>query len=447
MELLLSAASVVLLLVGAYFTCTFKAFYIFHPIKTLRAMPKSGIKQMLLSLGGTVGVGNIAGVAVAMQLGGSGAVFWMWVGAVLAMALKYAEITLGMQNRGSIGYIKKALGKGGAILFSLLLITDTVVMGGMIQSNAVSEAMLCSIKLSPLICGIILSMAVAAVFMFKADVFKLSSAVVPIMSIGYAVCAVYVIAVKADKLTFVFKDIFSNAFSSDAAHGGFIGFLFTPAMRQGIVKGLFSNEAGCGTAPMAHMNAKEKAPAKQGLFGIFEVFADTVIMCTLTALVLLLTDTKGDGINACMDAFASVLGNFAPYILAAAILLFAFSATVAFGYYGLQCLSHIGKKKYSNLFIIIYCISVFLGALAAPLKAWETADVVVCLMLIINTMTVFALKKEVITLHSHSHIGKRAHSASKTKSFCSFGTKKDIPISESEIKRGSIPQSRQNLAK
>ena len=161
-------------------------------------------------------------------------------------------------------------------------------------------------------------------------------------------------------------------------------------------------------------------------------------MCTLTAFVLLLTNTKSGGIGACMDAFSSVLGSVAPHALSVAILLFAFSATVAFGYYGLQCLAHVGKSQYSNLFIIIYCISVFWGTVATPPKAWAIADAVVCFMLIINTLTVFALRKEVLMLHGHVHMGKRSQSASKTNSFCSFGTKKDIPISDSEIKRGSI---------
>lgn len=415
-------------------------------------MPKDGTKQMLLSLGGTVGVGNIVGVSVAIALGGSGSVFWMWVGALVAMALKYAEITLGMIVRGGAPhYIKKALGGFAAALFAVLLIVDAVVMGGMIQASAVSDAMYSAFKLSPVVCGIFLSFAAAIVFFFNIDLFRLSSVVVPLMSVGYTVCALAVIAVNAPKIPQVMQNIFENAFKANSAAGGALGFLFTPAARQGIVKGLFSNEAGCGTAPMAHAASKEKVPAKQGLFGVVEVFVDTIFMCTLTALAILLTDADATGgVGACMDAFSTVFKSAAPPLLSAAVLLFAFAAIVSFGYYGTQSLDwfRVGEKS-KNVFLLVYSVSVFVGATLSPSLAWKIADAVVCIMLLVNVTAVMLSRKTVLAAHRdlYSHIGKSSHKASSTRSFSPASIKNASPMSDSDINLGSMPRFTQNRAK
>lgn len=408
MGILSTLSAVLLIFAGGYFTFSFRAFYLRHPIKTLRMMPiLSGSKQMLLSLGGTVGVGNISGVAVAIMIGGAGAVFWMWVGAFFAMALKYAEITLGMLDRkGAAHYIKEALGTLAAVLFTLLLIADCIMMGGMIQSSAISEAMYASFGVSPLVCGITVSLLAAAIFFFKVDLFRISAYVVPLMSVGYVLAALAVIVFYSEKIPDVISDIFVCAFRFDSAAGGILGFLFSPALRQGIVKGLFSNEAGCGTAPSAHASSTEKVPARQGLFGIFEVFADTVLMCTLTSFVILLTlgdDVSalgGGGVGICARAFAALFGNAAPPILSLFVFLFAFSAVISFGYYGAQSLLSLrGGDKLYRAFLIVYCMSLFFGAVAAPLAVWTAADAVICMMLLINTTAVFILRRKVLGEH------------------------------------------------
>ncbi len=442
MNILLTLSAVMLLLSGSYFTLRFRAFYLVHPVKTVKAVPKDGVKQMLLSLGGTVGVGNIAGVAVALSIGGSGAVFWMWIGAAVAMALKYAEITLGMLHGNTLYYIRKTLGGLAAALFAGLLIADALIMGGIIQAGAVSEILYSSYGVSRVVCGIFLSLLAAAVFFFKLDLFRLSSFVVPIMSIGYVVCAVAVILFHSGEIPQVLQDIFDNAFCTKSAVGGALGFLFTPAMRQGIVKGLFSNEAGCGTAPMAHSASEEKVPARQGLFGIFEVFVDTLLMCTLTAFAILLTGNGNTGgVSACVNAFSSVFGAFSPMILSVSVFLFAFSAIISFGYYGTQCIGYfVPTAKGSNAFLLTHCISVFVGATIAPAIAWKSADFIVSVMLIINTTAVLMRRKEILTAHNsfYSQIGNLSHKASKTRAFSDGSTKNEIPISETEIKRGSI---------
>ncbi len=451
MDILSSLAAVLLVLSGAYFTVSFKAFYLRHPIKTLKALPlESGVREMLLSLGGTIGVGNISGVAVAIMAGGAGAVFWMWIGAFFAMALKCAEITLGViYRRGAPYYIRDALGGFAAVLFALLLIADSLMMGGMIQSSAISEAFESAFGVAPIVSGIVLCVLAGTVFIFKLDLFRISTYIVPIMSVGYIIAAFAVIFCFFEKIPSVWANIFFSAFSTDAAFGGVLGFIFTPALRQGIVKGLFSNEAGCGTAPQAHASAKEKNPARQGLFGIIEVFIDTVLMCTLTALVILLTlgdalDARG-GVEICISAFSVMFGNYAPPVLAAFVFLFAFATIISFGYYGSESLRFFKHgERMQETFITVYCMSLLLGAVAAPMAVWSAADIVVCCMLIINTSAVLALRKRIAFAHScftrfgHPQSGKYSQSASSTASFLHDSTKKDIPMSDSRKKRGSI---------
>lgn len=453
MNILQSLAAFMLLATGGYFTVRFRAFYILHPIKTLRSIPKSGIKQMLLSLGGTVGVGNISGVAVAIMLGGAGAVFWMWVGAFFAMALKYAEITLGMvDKKGARHYIKNALGTLAAALFSVMLTVDVVLMGGMIQSSAIAEATYTAFGISPLVCGIIVSVLAAAVFFFKLDLFRLSTYIVPFMSVSYVTLSLTVLVVFAPRLPNAFAEIFRGVFNANSAVGGALGFMFTPAVRQGIVKGLFSNEAGCGTAPSAHAASSEKVPARQGLFGAIEVFVDTILMCTLTALVILVTlgenlsQIGGGGVGICVRAFETLLGDAAAPIVALFVFLFAFSAMVSFGYYGMQ---NFKSVKMREAFLCMYCFSLLVGAVSTPLAVWSIADAVICIMLLINTASVFVSRSKVLELHCnfYTHIGKYSHSASNTASFCRGSTKKAIPMSETDMKRGSKEKSRQKFAK
>ena len=449
MDILLVISAGMLLLSGGYFTVKFKLFYLLHPIKTLTSFSKDGVGQMLLSLGGTVGVGNIVGVSVAIALGGSGAVFWMWCGAAVAMALKYAEIILGMLHGNTLNSIKSAFGGKAAALFALLLVADAIVMGGIIQSSAVAQTMELSFGLSRVVCGVFFCLCVALVFFLKLDLFKLSAKVVPVMSIGYALAALWVVAANFDKIPSVVQSIFQNAFCTESATGGIFGFLFTPALRQGIVKGLFSNEAGCGTAPMAHAASKEKVPARQGLFGIFEVFADTLCMCTLTAFAILLTGGgNAYGMRACINAFESVLGAFAAPLLSASVLLFAFCTVISLGYYGLQSILYLGGSE-SGCFLTVYCISVFVGATLSPSLAWAIADAVVSIMLIVNTCAVLVLHREIIASHNlfYCQMGNASQRAFKMRSLCRAFSKKESPMSHSDIKRGSIPKSRQNLAK
>ncbi len=458
------AAALLVLVAGAAFTARFRAFYLLHPRRTLRAMPRGGAKQMLLSLGGTVGVGNISGVAVALTLGGAGAVFWMWVGAFVTMALKYAEIILGMLHRETLGgktvggapyYIRAALGKGAAALFAGLLVFDSVAVGGVIQSSAIAEAA-AGLGVAPFATGIAISLAAAAVFFFGIDLFSLSAVLVPVMAVGYIAASAAVIAANAENLPAAFGAVFAGAFRPAAASGGLVGFLLSPALRQGIVKGLFSNEAGCGTAAAAHAASKETVPARQGLFGIFEVFCDTVLLCTITALAILtalgddLAAYGAAGVRLCTAAFATVFGHGAAPLLFAFVLLFAFATIVAYGYYGMESLRYFAHgARYQGAFLVAYCLSQLCGAVAAPAAVWTLSDTVICLLLFVNMAAVTARAGEICAAHDAFYVqmGKYAQSASKMKSRRAASAKKESAISDRVTNSGEMPYFAQNRAK
>lgn len=458
------AAALLVLAAGAAFTVRFRAFYLLHPFRTLRAMPRGGAGQMLLSLGGTVGVGNISGVAVALTLGGAGAVFWMWVGAFVTMALKYAEIILGMLHRETRGgktvggapyYIRDALGGGAAAFFAGLLVFDSVAVGGVIQSSAIAEAA-AGLGVEPLVTGLLLSLAAACIFFFGINLFGLSAVVVPVMAVGYIAASVAVIVSHAADLPAALASILDGAFRPAAATGGFVGFLLSPALRQGIVKGLFSNEAGCGTAAAAHAETKETVPARQGLFGIFEVFCDTVLLCTLTALAILtslgddLTAYGAAGVRLCTAAFATVFGDRAAPVMFAFVFLFAFATIVAYGYYGMASMRYFGdSRRARGIFLVFYCAAQLCGAVAAPAAVWTLSDTVICLLLFVNMAAVTVSAKEIFAAHDafYAQIGKYAQSASRMKSRCAASAKKESAISDSAMNSGEMPYFVQNRAK
>lgn len=458
------AAAMLVLAAGAAFTARFRAFYLQHPLRTLRALPRGGAKQMLLSLGGTVGVGNISGVAVALTLGGAGAVFWMWVGAFVTMSLKYAEIILGMLHRETRGgktvggapyYIRATLGKGAAALFAGLLVFDSAAVGGVIQSSAIAEAA-AGLGVEPLVTGLVLAIAAALIFFFGVDLFGLSAVVVPVMAAGYIAASLGVIAAHAANLQAALGAIFAGAFRPAAASGGFVGFLLSPALRQGIVKGLFSNEAGCGTAAAAHAETKETVPARQGLFGIFEVFCDTVLLCTLTALAILtalgddLAAYGAAGVRLCTAAFATVFGDGAPLLMFAFVFLFAFATIVAYGYYGMASLGYFTDGHGAHgAFLVCYCLAQLCGAIAAPAAVWTLSDTVICLLLFVNMAAVTVGAKEIFAAHDafYAQIGKYAQSASRMKSRISAAAKKESAISDRVTNSGEMPYFVQNRAK
>ncbi len=421
-------AALMLLAVGVFFSFRLKFFYLRHPVRMIKLMTErersygiSPFRAVSLALAGTLGVGNIAGVASSIAIGGYGSVFWMWISALVAMVLKYAEIVLAVSHRridresgepygGAPYYIKDVFSKHGravsgkalAGLFALLCIINSVTMGCMIQANAVSTSFEGVFDVKPWVMGA--AMALLCCFIIAGNAKWVSGfceKTVPLMTVGYIVISLAVIWLGRERVMSAFGAIFADAFKLESTAGGIFGFLLSSKLRAGVMRGLMSNEAGCGTAPTAHASSNVKLPAKQGLWGIFEVFVDTVLLCTMTALVIILA---GDGIFEFADnpmmmavkAYSAALGGWSEYFMTFSVLFFAFATIVCWAHYGKESLRCITKKRgASAVFVILYCLFIFVGAVSAPALSWLLADLALGLMTIINLPVLCAMSGEV----------------------------------------------------
>jgi AGCS family alanine or glycine:cation symporter len=424
------ATPILLLLAGLFFSFRLNFFYIRHPAKRIRSMLKrqkkggiSPFRAVTLALAGTLGVGNIAGVASSIAIGGFGSVFWMWVSALVAMVLKYAEIVLAISHRradadgyhgGASYYIedlftskkKKSFGKLLGGFFAILCVINAITMGCMIQSNAVSTSFQGVWNIKPWLVGA--SVAILCVIVISGNakwVSAFSERTVPLMTLGYILLSVAVLAVRKEYIGEAFKLIFRDAFTFDSAAGGVLGFFVSRGLKAGTMRGLMSNEAGCGTAPTAHAAAECDSPAAQGFWGIFEVFVDTILLCTLTALVIIVAILGGNGnimafgdnpMMMAIKAYSSVLGSWSEYYMAISVLLFAFATIVCWAHYGKESIVYLTKKKLPiTVYVILFSLFVFVGAITAPASAWLAADLALGIMTIINLAVIFLMSDEV----------------------------------------------------
>ena len=423
---------ILLIISGLYFSFKLKFFYLRHPIKITRSMltpTKTGgispFRAVTLALAGTLGVGNIAGVASSIAIGGFGSVFWMWVSALVAMVLKYAEITLaishrrtdfktGEQHGGASYYIydhfaekgKKGFGKLLATAFALLCIVNAITMGCVIQSNAISTSFEGVMNIPTWIVGSAVAVFSVVVISGNAKwISAFSEKTVPIMTVGYILLSLALLASRKNLVDDAFAAIFKDAFSFRSAAGGTMGFGISRALKAGTMRGLMSNEAGCGTAPTAHASADTDSPARQGFWGLFEVFVDTILLCTLTALAIIVATLDGSqSILAYSDnpmlmtikAYSSVLGDWSEYFMTVSVLLFAFATIICWAHYGKESLAYITKKRLPiAAYIVAYSLFIFIGALTAPNIAWLAADLALGIMTLINLAVLFLMSDEV----------------------------------------------------
>lgn len=410
-----------LVICGGFLTVYLGNFYLAHPVKTVKLMfsregagKTSPLLALSVSLAGTLGVGNIVGVAVALTLGGAGALFWMWVSALLSMILKYAEIVLAMRYRtesggnacgGPMYYMKNGVGgKLGAVLavtFAALGLVSSFAMGDIVQMNAASEAAAATFNVSKPIFGIVVAVICALVIFggFR-GISRVTAVAIPVVSILYLYLSVRAVLTDAARLPDVMQEIMQGAFSASAASGGILGTLLSGAVRHGVAKGSFSHEAGCGTAPMAHAESDTKIPAKQGLLGIFEVFFDTIVMCTLTGFVILLACDgeliTDNGMLLVIYSFSKYYGKSAAYLISASILLFAFATVICWAHYGKTCLGYFTKSRKAEIcYLAAYSVACALGAVMSERLAWEISDIAVALMTLLNLTAVMWLRREV----------------------------------------------------
>lgn len=358
------------------------------------------------ALAATVGTGNIVGIAVAISVGGPGAIFWMWFSAVLGMVTKYCEVTLAVAYReknaqgeyvgGPMYYISKGLGwTKMAVIFCILAVLASFGVGNMVQANAVSGGLKSALNVPTYVTGFILALLVGLVII--GGIKRISSVaekLVPFMAVMYIVAAIIVLIININKIPAALLMIVSDAFTGTAAVGGFIGSTMLYAARIGVSRGVFTNEAGLGSAPIAHASANTDHPSRQGCWGSFEVFFDTIIMCTITALVILTsglwTDKSMDGAQMSLTAFGNAIVG-GQYIVSIGIVLFAFATIIAWYYYAEKALEYIAGRKAITIYRIVFVILVFLGSVATIDMVWELADFFNGLMAIPNLLALIAL--------------------------------------------------------
>ena len=379
------------------------------------------------ALAATVGTGNIAGVAGAIAIGGPGAVFWMWISAALGMCTKFSEVTLAVHFRetnargelvgGPMYYIKNGLGKNWrwlAALFSLFGVLTVFGTGNATQVNtittAINSALLNyhlinedSVSTSNLIIGIIIAILVATVLLGGVKrIGRVTEKLVPFMALIYIVLSLGVILLNLNRVPSVFASIVEGAFSPASVTGGVVGSFFL-SMKKGVSRGIFSNEAGLGTGSIAHACADTKKPVKQGFFGIFEVFTDTIVICTLTALVILCSGTpvgygEAAGAELTISGFTSTYGNWVSIFTAIALCCFAFSTIIGWGLYGARCIEYLLKEKSIKPFMVAYSLVAIVGATADLGLMWSVAETFNGLMAIPNLIALFLLSGTVARL-------------------------------------------------
>lgn len=417
---------VALALCALFFLCLFKGKPMSRPKAMLRAIfkKKSGVgtspvRAVIFALAGTLGVGNIVGVASAIALGGAGAVFWMWISAILAMILKYSEVLLAVRHRrvrggeyygGAVYYIKDCFternrNKTGALfafVFLVLCLANGFSMGCVIQSNAISNATEAVFGLDKTLVGVVVAILSVVVFFLNGKgIFALCEKLVPFVSAGYILMSLAVIILSWDRVPTVLAEIIEEAFSSRSAGGGALGFLVSRALRYGTIRGLFSNEAGCGTAPTAHATSNTTSPCEQGFLGIVEVFIDTILVCTMTALVILLnpvsiTEFSDNPIMMALSAFSAALGDASGVFLCVAVFLFAFATIICWGYYGKECIYYLNKSRGAErAYYFMYVIFVFVGSFIKLDAVWQIADFAVGAMTLMNLFVLFLMRSEI----------------------------------------------------
>ena len=387
------------------------------------------------ALAGTVGTGNIAGVAGAIAIGGPGAVFWMWISAILGMCTKFTEVTLAVHFRernkkgdyvgGPMYYIKNGLSKKWqilAILYSAFGVLTVFGTGNATQVNTITTAIdtaLINFNIIPesasktlnLVLGIVIMLLVGMVLLGGIKrIGSVSEKLVPFMALLYIVLAIGVVVLNFERVPAVFHDIVYGAFNPAAVTGGVIGSFFL-SLKKGVSRGIFSNEAGLGTGSIAHACADTSKPVKQGMFGIFEVFTDTIVICTLTALVILCSGVavdygKAAGAELTILGFTSTYGSWVSIFTAIAMCCFAFSTAVGWGLYGARCIEFLFSEKVIKPFMVIYSLVAILGATANLGLMWSIAETFNGLMAIPNLIALFLLSGTVVKLTKEYFAGE-----------------------------------------
>ncbi|MES1933778.1 amino acid carrier protein [Salinisphaera shabanensis T35B1] len=372
-------------------------------------------QALATALAATVGTGNIAGVATAIHLGGPGAIFWMWVTAIVGMATKYGEAVLAVKYRetnaegayvgGPMYYIRNGLGtnwKWLAFAFALFATIAAFGIGNTVQSNSVSQVFDETLSIPRWLTGLVMAAGVFAVII--GGVQRLASVtdkLVPVMAIIYVIGAAVVLVLNAGAVPGAIALIFSDAFTGTAATGGFAGAGIIMAIRFGVARGIFSNEAGLGSAPIAHAAARTDSPVRQGVVAMLGTFIDTIIVCTMTALVIISTGAWSSGTTGAQlsaEAFTTGMPGPGGWIVSFGLVIFAFSTMLAWSYYGERTAEYLFGSRIITPYRLLWVVAVFVGAIAQLDFVWLVADVMNALMAIPNLIALVLLAPVVFKL-------------------------------------------------
>ncbi len=392
----------------------------------------SPFNALMTALSATIGTGNIAGVATAVFLGGPGALFWMWMTALVGMATKYSEAVCAVKFRerdeagnfvgGPMYYIKNGLGKKWAWLgfaFALFGAIAAFGIGNGVQANGVAQVLETNFGFNPSITGIVLMVLTGAVILGGITrIGAVAGKLVPFMAVSYIVAGLIVLIINADAIGDAFAMVFTYAFTPSAAEGGFAGAAVWAAIRFGVARGVFSNEAGLGSAPIAHAAAETKGPVNQGLIAMLGTFIDTIIVCSITGLAIIASGawTSGESGAALTSlAFETSLPGFGGYLIAIALSIFAFTTILGWSYYGEKCVGYLLGAKVLMPYRILWIVAIYFGATAARGFIWLLADTLNAMMAIPNLIAlallspiVFKLTKEFFATGGRSEEAGRA---------------------------------------
>lgn len=369
----------------------------------------SPFEAVSTALAGTIGAGNIVGVATAIGFGGAGAIFWMWIASFICMTTKMVEVTMAVATRisdddgkyigGPMYYIEKGTGsKFLAKIFSFFAFIAIIGTGALVQSNSISESLNAMTGLNLHLGGILIVIFMLLVLVGGIKrIGAFASKIVPIMSVFYIVACILILILQIENLIPAFKEIIIGAFNPKAFAGGATGSGILISIRWGLARGIFSNEAGLGTAPMAHATSHTDHPIRQGMWGAIEVFISSMIICTMTALVII---TSGMYENKGLEGAALTAASFSKslfigkYVVSLALILFAFTTAVSWCYYGQRCVKYLtGSSKLSDLFKYIYIIFCYLGSIGGLKFAWSVADTANALMVVPNILALIIMSK------------------------------------------------------
>ena len=370
----------------------------------------SSFQTSCTALAATIGTGNIVGVATALTAGGPGAVFWLWISALIGMATAYAETSLGQKYRyrrtdgawqcGPMVSMERGLGcRSMGLIYALFAVLASLGMGSMVQANAVSETLCYEAGMKQEIAAVLVTVLTAAVVWGGIRrISRMTSWFVPLSAGIYFFFSVWVLAVCRRSIPVVLGQILKEAWTPGAAGGGIAGFLFSRSVRFGLARGVFSNEAGLGTLAVLHGAAEDTTPEEQGMWAMFEVFVDTIVICTLTALVILCAGMESglDGAALTSFCFTKILGSFGGFLVSASMAAFAFATIVGWYYIGRQMFSYLAEYlcpgvNTEYLYIILYLLAVWLGCICRLELVWLMSDLVNGLMAYPNLLSLWLL--------------------------------------------------------